>query len=263
MEKFQNVINDQVLTFETNLASIIRAFSSKLNASFKFTTVKDVIVPIEENFEQVAIIAGELAESLTNAGYYDLVKEFTSNNDDFTVQQIKDMSKRFKKAKTYYGAIEPTTLSSLKSMQYNGMADLGVTRLNTIKSALFQSVLAGTSRETLIANMEKQMQILEREATTYLRTAKREYSQQVENQIAKEAGLTEIIWEYVGAPLQDNSHPECRCALEEKEHAPYFTQEEKDEFEAGGGECAHDEPRWNCQHIFGITDLTYEEYLKR
>lgn len=258
---FQTEINDQMATFSGQMAAVIKSLNRRLNSSLKFTTEAGKILPIDQNFERVAIIASELAEALEESGYYDLIKQFTENNDDFTILQIKEMGKRFKDAETYYGKISGTTLSSLKTMQYNGMADLGLSRLSAIKQTVFQSVLAGTSDEILRNNLANNLDQLGRYADTYLRTAKREYSQQMENLIATEAGLTEIIWEYIGAPLQDNSHPECIWALEDKPHAPFFTQEEKDEFEAGGG-YNHTEPRWNCQHIFGITDMTFEEYEK-
>lgn len=256
---FQTEINDQMSSFSGQMAAVIKSFNRKLNASLKFTTEAGVILPIEQNFEQVTIMASELITALQESGYYDLAKKFVENNDDFTRLQIKDMAKRFKKAEIYYGKISGTTLNSLKTMQYNGMADLGTSRLSAIKQTVYQSVLAGTSNDVLLNNLTKHLDQLSQYAETYMRTAKREYSQQTENLIAKEAGLTDIIWEYIGAPLQDNSHEECIWALEDKPHAPFFTTEEKDEFEAGGG-YDHTEPRWNCQHIFGITDMTYEEY---
>jgi hypothetical protein len=202
-----------------------------------------------------------VVDQLEKAGYYDLAKQFTRNNKDFTTVQIKEMATRFKDAASYYGALEKTVFKGLQNMQYNGMTVLGSTRVNAITEALYNSVIAGTSNAQLQVVLEKQLDMFGQYAETYIRTAKREYSQQTEFEIARDAGIEDVIWEYIGAPLQDNSHEECIWALTEKEHAPYFTTAEMEEFQAGGG-LEHTEPRWNCQHIFGITDMTMEEYLE-
>ena len=255
------IINSQTELFNAGMVSVIRKLSNYLNSGIKLTTEAGLIVPTVDNFENIAIVSGELLEQLEKSGYYNLIREFSQNNTDFTAQQIKEMGKRFQGADTYLGAIEGTTLSGLQNMQYEGMAVLGQSRIGAISQVLYDSVLAGTSNAVLTGNLKSQLGNLSRYSETYLRTAKREYSQQTEFEIAKAAGIDrdETIWEYIGAPLQDNSHAECVWALLDKPHAPFFTTAEMEEFQAGGG-YDHMEPRWNCQHIFGITDLTIEEY---
>jgi len=258
---FTDIIDTQIVDFNSQMTAVIKRLSDFLNKNIKFTMDRGFIMPIEANFKNIAMVSGELITELEKAGYYDLIKEFSKNNKDFTAAQIKEMGKRFADAKTYYGALENTVFKGLQNMQYQGMAMLGSNRVGAITEALYNSVIAGTSNAQLIVSLEKQLDIFGRYAETYIRTAKREYSQQTEFEIAREAGITDIIWEYIGAPLQDNSHPECVWALTEKEHAPYFTTAEMEEFQAGGG-LDHTEPRWNCQHIFGITDMSFEEYEK-
>ena len=255
------MIDSQVTRFNTQMERVIKKMSNFLNSSIKMTTESGLIVPVAENFDNVSVVAGELIQALEDAGYYDLINKFSQNNSDFTAQQIKEMGKRFKGASTYYGAIEKTSLNGLKNMQYEGMASLGQNTLNSISTALYDSVLAGTSNAQLTSKLGKELGKLGRYAETYVRTAKREYSQQTEYEILRAADIDrgETIWEYIGAPLQDNSHAECIWAITEKIHAPFFTTAEMEEFNAGGG-LDHTEPRWNCQHIFGITDMTVAEY---
>ena len=255
------IIKSQVLDFNKQMTKVVRDLNKYINYGKDFTMEAGWIMPVEANFETVIQIANGLAGALEDAGYYDLIKEFSKNNADFSVQQIKEMAKRFKSVEPYYGAIEKTTLKSLQKMQYNGMAQLGQEYVSKIGQSLYSSVIAGTTNKQLILNLDKQLGNMSRYSETYLRTAKREYSQQTELAIVDEAGIDrgEVVWEYIGASLQDNSHPECEWALLDKPHAPFFTTAEMEEFQSGGG-YDHTEPRWNCQHIFGITDMTMKEY---
>ena len=255
------IIKSQVVDFNSQMAKIISDLNKYINYGKNFTIEAGWIMPIEANFESAIMISNGLMDALADSGYYDLIKKFSTNNKDFSTQQIKEMAKRFKGAETYYGAIEKTTLTSLQTMQYNGMAQLGQEYVGKIGQVLYSSVITGTTDKQLLMGLETQLGNLSRYSETYLRTAKREYSQQTEFEIAKAAGIDrgETIWEYIGAPLQANSHPECEYALIDKPHAPFFTTAEMEEFQAGGG-YDHTEPRWNCQHIFGITDMTLAEY---
>ena len=258
-ESFLNIIKAQIIDFEKQMTVVINNLRQFINYSAKFTMESGFILPVEENFESIIQMSSQLITELKKAGYYDLIRKFSKNNKEFTAVQIQEMAKRFSGAITYYGAIEKTVLSGLQNMQYQGMVVLGQSAVNNIASSLYNSVLTGSTNQQLIIQLEKNLDTMSRHAETYLRTAKREYSQQTEFEIAREAGITDIIWEYIGAPLQDNSHPECIWALTEKIHCPFFTTAEMEEFQAGGGHD-HTEPRWNCQHIFGITDMTFGEY---
>ena len=263
MPTSNEIIKAQSAMFDRQMKSVLDNLRQFVNYNATFTMESGFILPSQENYETIILVVDQLLDQLKEDGYYDLVQKFTTNNKEFTDVQIKDMAKRFGAATTYYGAVEKTTLKGLKEMQYNGMVQLGQSRVNAIGQALYNNVIAGSTEKQLLVELDRNLGNMSKYAETYIRTAKREYSQQTEYSIADEAGIAkdEIIWEYIGAPLQDNSHPECVWALIEKEHAPFFTNDERIEFESGGG-YEHSEPRWNCQHIFGITDMTYEEYLE-
>ena len=146
-------------------------------------------------------------------------------------------------------------------MTYEGMQNLGEQTLPAIHNAITQSVINGSTITQMTNQISGKLGKFEQYAKTYIVTAKREFIQKTENYVAEKINFgseKDDIWEYIGAPLQDNSHPECVWALEQKENAPYFTNAEKEEFESGGG-YPHTEPRWNCQHNFMITDMTYAE----
>jgi len=137
--------------------------------------------------------------------------------------------------------------------------------VSAIRSALTQAVVFGQPIEVAAASVKKALASIGHDALTDMVTAQRQYLQDAEDEGAAQAqdilGLddSDLVYRYEGAPLQDNSHPECVWALSEKPDAPYFTAAERDEFESGGG-YPHGEPRWNCQHEF-VLDI--EKSLSR
>ncbi len=246
--------------FEKNLAKIMTKLENKIEKFVgKLDSVKGNLTVTKENLSQSVVLYNEIQETLKKAGYGEIVSNTLFDNKNM----IKERSLAVGKFKEM-GKFDKTILTNLVNVQYGEIMALEVDAARAVKATLMNQVIAGVSRKDAISMLKKQLDTKLRSYTeTYVRTAKQQFTQQVEDEIAKSIDFGKEkndIWEYAGADLQDNSHDECIWALTSKEHAPYFTNAEKEEFEAGGG-FEHTEPRWNCQHNFFITDMTYEEYL--
>jgi uncharacterized protein YukE len=174
---------------------------------------------------------------------------------------LEDAKKRVPKSMTKFVGFDNNSLNAMIQMQYLGIETVQAQAVDAIKSATITYINTPTTIDKLLQDLQGRIDQLEAHTKTQLNTFYREYSQTLENQIAEQIGFGENkddIWEYSGAPLQDNSHDECVWALTQKQGAPYFTNEEKIAFESGGL-YSHSEPRWNCQHDFVMTNLTYAE----
>lgn len=257
------VAETQLKAFERNMKEVTRILSTQISemvsGNLKLMKGKFEISP--DNMNNVLEIANDLINTLQGSGYNDLISESL-------LQQRRMITERLKEFRSGYigerlGEFNTETLDSLLQMQNSELLDIGADAINKVKSILIQQVTIGGSLKEFSALLAKTLDDrLSGYAETYLRTAKGQYQQMIEDQIAEQIGF-DGIWEYTPSDLMDNSHEECIWALEQKAHSPYFTAEEKDAFQAGTAYAGQPSPpRWNCRHRFDMTDLTMEEYLK-
>jgi len=247
------------MSFEQELAKIVKTLESRINKFVDAMAIQDGRFLVkQENFKNATILYNEVMGALRDSGFEDVIGKEMLKSKSIIDERIDAVS-TFKEV----GKFDKTMLKDLMKTQFGEVMGLGNDAARSVKSVLMQQVISGAQRTEAVNLLKKTLETkLQRHAETLVRTSKNQFTQQVENELAKEVGYGEKdIWEYAGAPLQDNSHAECIWALTQKEHAPYFTNAEKEEFEAGGL-FDHTEPRWNCQHNFFMVDLTYEEYLK-
>ena len=253
------LLKQQNELFEKNMLKVINEFNKSLVAMVsKLDSVNGKLL-ITDNVKNAVLIKKQIGEALKDAGYFDLIKNTVEANEKILDLQMIDIGKRIG---SKFGSIDQTTIRALFKMDFTGMQNLADTAMPAISNAIMQSVMVGAPVKKMMEAVEGQLGKFEGYAKTYLKTAKSQFIQNTEDIIANDIGFGEDkddIWEYFGAPLQDNSHEECIWALERKPHTPYFTDTERQEFEAGGG-YSHSEPRWNCQHNFLMTNLTFKEY---
>ena len=257
----QELLEQQIVLFEKNMQSVIKKLNRDIAKMVsKLETVNGSLL-ITENVSNAVLIKKEIAEALKNSGYFDLAKEAVKKNKELMDLQILDISKRMGER---FGKVDANTLRSLFKMDYVGMQNLADTAVPAISNVIMQNVMIGGQYSTMVEQLSGQLGKFESYANTYLKTAKSQFIQKTEDYVADDIKFgsdKDDIWQYFGAPLQDNSHKECIWALRKKEHRPYFTDRERRTFEAGGG-LPHGEPRWNCQHSFLMTNKTHEDYLK-
>ena len=149
-------------------------------------------------------------------------------NDKLISAVIADLPPSLKKD---FGGFSKTTFDSINSLQKLEFNSVGQDGMSEILKVLNGQVAVGASRTQAIKTLKKTLnRNIVRYSETYVETAKNMFNQEVNNKIAKDVGF-DGIWEYIGAPLQANSHLECIWALTKKPKAPYFTTAEKIKFE--------------------------------
>jgi len=249
------LLKQQTAAFEREMAKVIRRLEKEINLIIdKYKTVNGVIVK-NADLSRVITVGNQLEEALRSSGYYELAEKALEGNRELMVLEIANLKELLGRSRL--GQIDATTLNNLLKVKYQGMLDQAGLNVIAIKETLFNSVTLGLPMSTLRNELTGKLGRFGRHATTYIRTAKREFIQTTEDTIADQIGFGEEkddIWEYVPSLLQSDSHKECIWAVEKK----YFTNAEKISFESGGG-YSHSEPRWNCVHHFAISNLTYEE----
>jgi hypothetical protein len=163
---------------------------------------------------------------------------------------------------TDLSGFDTQTIRSIQAMDYGKLQGVAEKFIAGVGDKFVNSVATGQQFSTLLDETVKQAERFKNEALTQINTMQNVFRQNLEDKLAEEIGFDNTnVWIYMGAPLQANSHKECIWALTQKAAAPYFTNEEKEEFERGGGPLTivHGEPRWNCQHNFFMTSLTLKE----
>ena len=257
----------QIFQFETNIKAIIAYISQQLGTALQDLTLIDGIVA-RSNDASYATILGELTRSLESSNLGTLISEDIKQQVNLIYTQIDDIAKIL--GKDRLGQIDISTLQGLADLQRGRMLRVQNVLINNLDNLVYHSIVGGAPITELVQAAQMEVEKFKNEMLTQIRTAKREFIQNVEDNIAEQIdfGIDENdIWEYTGAYIQDNSHDECIFALGQdpfntgippKYGAPYFTNEEKIQFEAGGL-FPHKEPRWNCQHYFAISNVTYAE----
>jgi hypothetical protein len=133
-----------------------------------------------------------------------------------------------------------------------------------VKNTLREIVVSGLPLENALSVIEKVSDRLEQYTSTYINTSRRILSQTITDLTAKnlKEDTGEVFFQYFGAKPDDKIRNECLIGLGEIKsadypNAPYFTEEEKERFEAEFG------IRWNCRHEFVIiTEKKYREAVQ-
>jgi len=248
----------QIASFEKSFEPFITDLNKSIRAGLRdLDTVNGLIVPDNEALETAIQVRQEISKAIVD---YDVLVEASvkQSKDIFTAIKINARSVLDRQR---LGGIDKLTVDALIRSQDIIMKDISDKFSSELGRALNQNVMGGVSLEDTLELIDSKVEAFANEALTNLRTIKNDFSQNAEDLVAESVGFgdeEDDIWEYIGAPLQDNSHKECIWALTQKPGFPYFTNAERIEFESGGG-FPHTEPRWNCQHNFFMSNVTHEE----
>jgi len=252
------LIDNQMKEFADNLQKIQKDYFSFLERMvYKSMVIDDNGFIVSSSADEVLRQAETLLEGLYETGYSDLVSDELFEK----VTDILDNRLSNKIIQKLDVEIDPKTFNSLLKINFEELDGIGETIAKKVKSQLMESVLAGSTQEQAIENIQKILTTNFHYAETYMRTAKQILVQDIENKIADELNY-DGIYEYVGAPLQENSHKECIYAVPKR----YFTEKEKAKFEAGtlpAKLMGRSAIRWNCQHAFFITDKALTKELDK
>ena len=161
-------------------------------------------------------------------------------------------------------AADAEVLATLQAIDVDELLGIVLQVAKQVKTSLMSIVVSGMNVNEAILQIEKPVAKFSQYANTYINTSRSTLSQKITDLTAQ--NLTELggtpYYEYFGPALIDNvSHEECYLGLGEKKdgrfpNAPYFTENEKIEFEGTFG------LRWNCHHEFNlITEAYYKEVV--
>jgi len=255
----QSSVDAFMKSIEKVQADLLKRIEKELQKNFTFTANR-----LEEGDIRTAILQlDNIVKTLDATGFNELIASAVVEQKQYLTLRAAEIKKAVGKV---FGGVDQTALNAFLEAEFVSLQNIGESAMMAVKQELLQSILAGRTFDDAVLAIQGQVESkLTRYAETWYRTSFNEYTQRVEDTIAEQIGFGEDeddIWVFYGAPLQKNSHEECRWALEKKEHFPYFTNDEKIAFENGtayGGQPSP--PRYNCQHSFGITNKTYQEYL--
>lgn len=250
------IMDKQNAIFQKNIKKVIKKMNLIIDEALENLDVMKGKFLIDENLSKVLLIKQELKTALREAGYYDLSKMALKQNKDMialNTSQIRNILKT-----RNIGKIDTKTLNGLLNLNFEGMLNLGDDALLGIQNNIYDAVLLGLPRPKLREQIAGKLGKFEAHAETYIRTTKRQFVQKMEDNIAENIGFGEDVdndfYDYVGAPIQPNSHRECIYILEERPDT-LFTQAEKDEFDAGTVDGISFNPaRYNCQHYMSISN---------
>lgn len=258
--------------FQKNLADFekgIVQIQKQLLSNIKFTmgdlNLKNgKFLNASDDIKEAILQLNNIDEALEQSGYYKFIQDEILKQKEYFKIRSGEIQKQFKSL----GGFDANAVDGFLQAEFITLQDVGTSAANAVKQTLLQSVTTGLDFDEAVNLIASKLDTnLTRYAETWYRTAFNEYTQKVEDNLAEAIGFgddEDDIWEYMGAPLQDNSHEECIWALTEKDHCPFFTNEEKEAFETGTAYPGQPSPpRYNCQHKFNITNMTYEEYKKQ
>ena len=233
-----------------NIIDFVNKFVAGLNSAAGTINSNDAM-----NIAKASVFAQDLITYLDNNGYGTMI-------DEFSQEIISTVNKTLSKARRNNKALnnikfDKASIQSLIALNATEISDLQGSIASDLKQMIIRAIVIGQPPRQLLESIGKYVDLnFKNKLSTIYNTLENTYQQKTEDILAKQIEF-DGVWEYIGSPLQANSHPECVWALTEKPNAPYFTTEEKEQFEAGiipthlAGRSAI---RYNCQHYFIMVD---------
>lgn len=247
-------IDNKAEQFRKDLIPILEEIKKQMEMSLSNFNIKGGKFLIEDySSSQLIQFNNSFITSLETSGYNDLVGKYLGD----ARLHLKDRASEFAKIFPQLGEISPASLDNILKVNATEFSLVSDDIAGRLQTRLTNQVLNG---ESLVNSIEILNGVLDsdliRYSETWLRTAYQQYMQKTEDFLGKKIGFGESrddIWEYVGAPLQSNSHSECIWALRTRATS-YFTTKQKEAFQNGTAYVGQPAPpRYNCQHIFIIS----------
>jgi hypothetical protein len=232
------------------LAKIVKQMSAQMAAALKSGALSNGEAGAEIRF--MASFYPELERIMLQSGYTELVSKLKDDYPDL-INDLKAVHK-YSEVPLAFVKSDATVLTSLSTIFNKRFENIGKEAVQAVYDRLTQSVLAGASESKMIALIRDTLDSkLQRYATTYYNTARKDFMQQAELLSAENnrIGDEELYFEYVG-PLDNVTRDACISLLEN----PYYTEAEMLEAEA----ATADERAYNCRHWFQqISRSTFED----
>jgi len=244
--------DESLAAFEARIkkaqAALLRQIRSQV---LKLSNENGKLLYNPQNLQQLAGIYQEGVKALTDAGYFGAVTELQGSDKEM-ISLITAQSK----VPMAFTATSKDVINSLRSIQTEKFANIGMQAIEGVKDVVTRAILGGQSIESTLDLITESLDTkLQRYAWTYANTSRKDVIQAVHWEAAKESE-GETYWEYYG-PDDDITRPACQVLLER--NGGYYTF---DEMQAAEAEFAEDRA-YNCRHYFiQIPKEVYDEYVK-
>ena len=245
-----SVADRQLSTFETGLIKAIDNLQSLilLNAKSGYLFSANADARIRYAPE----LYNGIVDAIAKSGYYEVVQDLVEKDKEF-IDEVKKL-RAGKGLPTGFSASSGEALAAFQNMELAQFRAIGDQFANSLHVELMNFAISGTTELDFINALRSKLDdSFKRYAVTYANTSRAQFSQQVENEAAKNYDGA-LYWEYSG-PDDGRTRDACLEGLAQR----YFTDLERREFEMRYSE----ERAWNCRHVFfQITEDDYKEGTK-
>lgn len=235
----------------------MKTFASQFEKVLKRANDQIIALAGRANDIEFAIaMRSEAIRILEEAGYDEMVAKFLDEESNIIKNEIAKYKSSAIPMK--FAKADVTQVEALQQKELLDLMNLKDDIAKKIQEITAQGVMTQMSKSELAKQIGNITDVKSRHVTTYLETARNQYIQKLHDISAdryREDTGEEVYWEYVGAPKDDLTRPECELALEKR----YFTDSEKNDFQNGALFDAK-VPRWNCRHSF--VEITKERYAQ-
>ena len=256
-------INEKTKQFEKDLIPILKKIKKDIDLSLANFNIKNGKFTYDK-FSDVQLMKfnESFISSLKYSGYNKLVGKYLGKSRKYLTDRIKGLKTSFPELAEF----NVKNLDSIVEINAGEFSLVGQDVAAKLQTRLANQLINGESlkdsTEILSGLLDKS---LVRYSSTWLKTSYQRYIQGSEDALSKELGFgssKDDIWEYVGAPLQKNSHSECVWALQTRRDS-IFTTKEKKAFQNGTAYSSQPAPpRYSCQHYFIISSKSLQELAK-
>lgn len=245
-----SVADRQLSTFETGLVKALDSLKSLilLNAKSGYLFTANA----EARIRYAPELYSGIIDSIAKSGYYEIVRELVGSDKEL-IEEVKSM-RSGAGLPTEFSASSAEALTAFQNLELAQFRAISDQFANSLHVELMNFALSGTTELDFINALRSKLDdSFKRYAVTYANTSRAQFSQQVENEAAKNYDGA-LYWEYSG-PEDGRTRDACLEGLAQR----YFTDLERREFEMRYSE----ERAWNCRHVFfQITEQDYKEGTK-
>jgi hypothetical protein len=219
-------IDAKTKQFEKDLIPILKKLKKDIDLSLSSFNIKNGKFTLDK-FSNVQLMKfnESFISSLESSGYNKLVGKYLGKSRGYLTDRIKGLKTSFPELAEF----NVKNLDSILKINAEEFNLVGQDIASKLQTRLTNQLINGESLKdsTIILNglLDKS---LVRYSSTWLKTSYQRYIQGSEDALSKELGFgssKDDIWEYVGAPLQKNSHSECVWALQTRNDSIFTTKE--------------------------------------
>lgn len=265
-------INNQMKTYESELARIVSKIEKELIKLYGDFDITDGMLENNvANTQRLVELYDDIFAIVNDPEYSQLNFEAVQANNKILETRIPEIKKVLSEAgysAERLGSITLETFQNINQIDFTSIVRGGTqTTANALFDNIKLNITQGISFKEAVAQMEKQVsEKMKQYSLVQMRTAKRQYFQEVEYTSAVSVGFgqdDEDLWIYTPDILVDKSHCECIWALNDKPQTPYFTTQEMNYFNAGiiPKSCnPRSAIRYNCVHTFRISSKRKSDF---